>query len=120
MGKSLSLQEEAILKGLYCNDFCFLVCLFKLASVNFTTNLWVVPASFDHPSWSSGYEIPSKQDLIRAKNQSNKLRSGLVYEYKCGSCDATYYNKTKHHFKVRNCEHSYYISYWQKDEGWQM
>ena len=33
------------------------------------------------------------------------LHSGLVYEYKCGGCNATYYGKTKHHFKVRICEH---------------
>ena len=24
---------------------------------------------------------------------------------KCGGCNATYYGKTKHHFKVRLCEH---------------
>ena len=28
------------------------------------------------------------------------LLSGLVYQYKCGGCNATYYGKTKHHFKV--------------------
>ena len=33
------------------------------------------------------------------------LPSGLVYQYKCGGCNATYYGKTKHHFKVRICEH---------------
>ena len=33
------------------------------------------------------------------------LLSGLVYKYKCGGCNATYYGKTKHHFKVRICEH---------------
>ena len=34
------------------------------------------------------------------------LLSGLVYQYKCGGCNATYYGKTKRHFKVRICEHS--------------
>ena len=29
------------------------------------------------------------------------LLSGLVYQYKCGDCNATNYGKTKHHFKVR-------------------
>ena len=29
------------------------------------------------------------------------LLSGLVYKYKCGGCNATYYGKTKRHFKVR-------------------
>ena len=33
------------------------------------------------------------------------LLSGLVYQYKCGGCNATYYEKTKPHFKVRICEH---------------
>ena len=33
------------------------------------------------------------------------LLSGLVYKYKCGGCNATYYGKTKHHFKVWICEH---------------
>ena len=33
------------------------------------------------------------------------LLSRLVYKYKCGGCNATYYGKTKHHFKVRICEH---------------
>ena len=29
------------------------------------------------------------------------LLSGLVHKYKCGGCNATYYGKTKRHFKVR-------------------
>ena len=33
------------------------------------------------------------------------LLSGLVYQYKCGGCNATYYGKAKRHFKVRICEH---------------
>ena len=33
------------------------------------------------------------------------LLSGLVYQYKCGGCNATYYGKTKRHFKLRICEH---------------
>ena len=33
------------------------------------------------------------------------LLSGLVYKYKCDDCNATYYGKTKRHFKVRICEH---------------
>ena len=31
--------------------------------------------------------------------------SGLVYQYKCGGCNATYYVKTKRHFKAWICEH---------------
>ena len=33
------------------------------------------------------------------------LRSGTVYKFQCGSCNATYYGKTKRHFKVKMCEH---------------
>ena len=33
------------------------------------------------------------------------LLSGLVYQYKCGGCNATYYGNTKRHFKVQICEH---------------
>ena len=33
------------------------------------------------------------------------LRSGILYKFQCGSCNATYYGKTKRHFKVRMCEH---------------
>ena len=29
----------------------------------------------------------------------------LFYKYKCGGCIATYYGKTKRHFKLRICEH---------------
>ena len=32
------------------------------------------------------------------------LRSGIVYKFKCGGCNATYYGKTKRHFKIRMCE----------------
>ena len=33
------------------------------------------------------------------------LLSGIVYKFQCGSFNATYYGKTKHHSKVRMCEH---------------
>ena len=33
------------------------------------------------------------------------LLSGLVYKYKCGACNATYYGKTIRYFKIRICEH---------------
>ena len=33
------------------------------------------------------------------------LSSGIVYKFKCGCCNATYYGKTKRHFKIRMCEH---------------
>ena len=33
------------------------------------------------------------------------LCSGIIYKFKCGGCNATFYGKTKCHFKVRMCEH---------------
>ena len=33
------------------------------------------------------------------------LRSGIVYKFQYGGCNAAYYGKTKRHFKVRMCEH---------------
>ena len=33
------------------------------------------------------------------------LLLGIVYQYKCDDCNATYYGKTKRHFKVRIFEH---------------
>ena len=33
------------------------------------------------------------------------LLSELLYKYKCGGCDATYYGKAKRHLKVRICDH---------------
>ena len=49
---------------------------------------------------------------VRAKNfltfkdkLSKMLLSGLLYKYKCDGYNATYYGKTKPHFKVRICEH---------------
>ena len=32
------------------------------------------------------------------------LRSGIVYKFQCGSCNATYCGKTKRYFKARMCE----------------
>ena len=44
--------------------------------------------------------------FFRFKDQIPKfLQSGLVYRFKCSGCNATYYGKTKRHFKVRMCEH---------------
>ena len=33
------------------------------------------------------------------------LCSSIVYKFKCGGCNATYYGKTKFHLKVRMFEH---------------
>ena len=33
------------------------------------------------------------------------LLSGIIYQYKCGDCNATYYGKIKRQFKDRICEH---------------
>ena len=37
------------------------------------------------------------------------LRSGIVYKFQCGGCNANHYSKTKRHFKVRMYEH---LSIW--------
>ena len=51
----------------------------------------------------------SKSKLINFFTFKDKipifLRSGIVYKFKCGGYNATYYGKTKRHFKVRMCEH---------------
>ena len=36
---------------------------------------------------------------------SKEMRSFLSYNFQCSSCSATYYGKTKRHFKVRVSEH---------------
>ena len=36
---------------------------------------------------------------------AKKLCSGVVYSFKCNSCNTTYYGKTKRHFYVRAAEH---------------
>ena len=33
------------------------------------------------------------------------LRSCIVYKFKCGGCNDTYYSKTKRNFNVRMCQH---------------
>ena len=33
------------------------------------------------------------------------LHAGCIYEFKHSGCNATYYRKTKRHFKLRMCEH---------------
>ena len=46
------------------------------------------------------------RSLFRFKDRLPKfLQSGLVYRFECSGCNATYYGKTKRHFKVRMCEH---------------
>ena len=43
------------------------------------------------------------QNLLILKDKM--LLSGLVYMYKFGGCNSTYYGKTKRHFKVQIFEH---------------
>ena len=35
----------------------------------------------------------------------SSLRSGVVYKFQCGGCNATYYDKSERNFKARMCEH---------------
>ena len=45
------------------------------------------------------------------------LRSGIVYKFKCGDCNATGYSQTKCHFKFRMCEHLWsFCSQWKESE----
>ena len=44
------------------------------------------------------------------------LVSVFVYKYNCCGCNATYYEKTKRHFRVRICDHLG-ISYLTVKEG---
>ena len=44
--------------------------------------------------------------LFIFKDKINKmLQSNLVHKFNCNICNDIYYGKTKHHFKVRACEH---------------
>ena len=50
--------------------------------------------------------VPKNNLLIALPDKTASfLRSGIVYKFKCGSCNGTYYDKTKHHFKVRICKY---------------
>ena len=44
------------------------------------------------------------------------LVSVFIYKYKCCGCNATYYEKTKRHFRIRICDHLG-ISYLTVKEG---
>ena len=59
--------------------------------------------------WNFWIVFQSKCKLINFFTFKDKipifLRSGIVYKFKCGGCNANYYGKTKCHFKVRMCEH---------------
>ena len=50
----------------------------------------------------------SKCKLINFCTFKDKIptffRSGIVYKFKCCGCNATYFGRTKRHFKVRMCE----------------
>ena len=52
--------------------------------------------------------------IIPLHSLSSKSRNSKVFthsnfkmalKFKCDGCNATYYGKTKHHFKIRMCEH---------------
>ena len=57
----------------------------------------------------SSTKIPSLNYIVKRWSFKDKipsfLHSGIVYEFHCGSCNATYYGKTKRHVNVRMCEH---------------
>ena len=47
------------------------------------------------------------------------LLSGLTYKYKCYRCNATYYGKTKRHFKVQIGDHLDISHLTKKGKDWQ-
>ena len=50
-------------------------------------------------------DYPIRVMTITFKNKiPSFLRSGIVYKFQCGSCNATHYGKNKRPFKIRMCE----------------
>ena len=50
--------------------------------------------------------VPKKDLLIALPYKiPSFLRSDIVYKFKCGSCNANYYDKNKRHFKVGICKY---------------
>ena len=45
--------------------------------------------------------VRDKSFFIFKDNLPKMLHSGLLYKYKCGGCNTTFYGKTKRHVKVR-------------------
>ena len=60
------------------------------------------------PSCNFRIVLRTKCKLINFFTYKDKipvfLRPDIVYKFKCDGCNATYYGRTKHHFKVRMCE----------------
>ena len=53
--------------------------------------------------FKSGMKIGS---LFKFKDSiPSNIRSLVVYQFTCSSCNATYIGKTKRHHKIRMCEH---------------
>ena len=44
-------------------------------------------------------------NFLHLKTIPSFFCSDIVYKFQCNGCNATYYGKTKHHFKIRMCEH---------------
>ena len=59
--------------------------------------------------WNFWIVFQSKCNLINFFTFKDKipifLRSAIVYKFEYSGCNATYYGKTKRHFKVRLCQH---------------
>ena len=50
-------------------------------------------------------DYPIRVMTITFKNKiPSFLRSGIVYKFQCGSCNATHYGKNKRPFKIRMCK----------------
>ena len=78
------------------NEFCFGFLLLYRTEIKLTScNLKMV---FTSP-------VRVKSFFTFKDKLPKMLLSGLVYQHKCGGCNATCYGKTKRHFKVRIYEH---------------
>ena len=80
--------------------------IFKLQNVNLSlNNIWILFRSLFRFENMDTSPVRVKTFFAFKDKLPKMLLLGLVYKFKWGGCNATYYGKTKHHFKVRICEY---------------